>query len=339
MSTMKAMQVPAAGADFEAVEKEIPSPGNDEVLIKVQACGICHSDAFVKEGLMPGIEYPRVPGHEVIGTIEERGDTIDRWEIGQRVGVGWHGGHCYKCESCRNGDFINCENGRVTGIHFDGGYAEYLVAPESALAAIPESLDAAEAAPLLCAGITTFNALRNSRLEPGDTVAVQGIGGLGHLAVQYANKFGCKVVALSRGDGKKELALALGAHQYIDTEANNAAEKLQAMGGAKVILATAPSSEAISSVVDGLGRNGQLMVVAAANDPIEVTPLQLIMGRKSVSGWPSGDARDSEETLHFSALQDITPKIETFPLEQANEAYDRMINNEARFRVVLDMGG
>ncbi|WP_372638724.1 alcohol dehydrogenase [Fodinibius sp.] len=338
MSTMKAMQVPEAGEDFEAVEKEIPSPGDNEVLIKVQACGICHSDAFVKEGLMPGIDYPRVPGHEVIGTIEERGDTIDRWEKGQRVGVGWHGGHCYKCESCRNGDFINCENGQVTGIHFDGGYAEYLVAPESALAAIPESLDAAEAAPLLCAGITTFNALRNSRLEPGDTVAVQGIGGLGHLAVQYANKFGCKVVALSRGGDKKELALELGAHQYIDTEATNAAEELQAMGGAKVILATAPNSEAISSVVDGLGRNGQLLVVAAANDPIEVTPLQLIMGRKSVSGWPSGDARDSEETLNFSALQDVTPKIETFPLEQANEAYERMINNEARFRVVLDMG-
>lgn len=337
MSTMKAMQVPEAGRDFEAVEKEIPSPGRDEVLIKVQACGICHSDAFVKEGLMPGIEYPRIPGHEVIGTIEELGKDVDQWGIGQRVGVGWHGGHCYTCDSCRNGDFINCENGQVTGIHFDGGYAEYMAAPESALASIPESFDASEAAPLLCAGITTFNALRNSSLEPGDLVAVQGIGGLGHLGVQYANKFGCKVVALSRGEAKKELALELGAHQYIDTEAANASEELQKMGGAKVILSTAPSSDAITSVVDGLGRNGQLMIVAAANDPIEVTPLQLIMGRKSVSGWPSGDARDSEETLAFSALKEITPKIETYPLEQANEAYSRMINNEARFRVVLEL--
>lgn len=335
---MKAMHVPAAGSDFEAVEKEIPTPDNDEVLIKVQACGICHSDAFIKEGLMPGIEYPRIPGHEVIGTIEEPGTDVDHWKKGQRVGVGWHGGHCYKCESCRNGDFINCENGQVTGIHFDGGYAEYLVAPESALAAIPESLDAAEAAPLLCAGITTFNALRNSDLEPGDVVAVQGIGGLGHLALQYANKFGCKVVALSRGKDKEELALGLGAHKYIDTTKVNAAEELQKMGGASVILSTAPNSEAISSVIDGLGRNGQLMVVAATNNPIEVTPLQLIMGRKSVSGWPSGDAKDSEETLNFSALKDVTPQIETFPLEQANEAYERMINNEARFRVVLDIG-
>jgi len=264
MSTMKAMQVTAAGEDFEAVEKEIPSPGSDEVLIKVQACGICHSDAFVKDGLMPGIEYPRVPGHEVVGTIEERGNAIDQWEKRQRVGVGWHGGHCYKCEACRKGDFINCENGQVTGIHFDGGYAEYLMAPESALAAIPESLDAAEA--------------------------------------------------------------------------TNAEEELQKLGGADVILATAPNGEAISSVVEGLGRNGQLMVVAATNDSIEVMPLQLIMGRKSIAGWPSGDAKGSEETLSFSAHMDVTPKIETFPLEQANEAYDRMINNEARFRVVLDIG-
>ncbi|SMO65099.1 alcohol dehydrogenase [Fodinibius sediminis] len=338
MSTMKAMQITEAGGDFEAVEKDIPTPGSDEVLIRVQACGICHSDAFVKDGLMPGIEYPRTPGHEVIGIVEERGSDVSQWKEGQRVGVGWHGGHCYTCESCRNGDFINCENAQVTGLHFDGGYAEYMTAPESALAAIPEALNSAEAAPLLCAGITTFNALRNSNLEPGDLVAVQGIGGLGHLGVQYAHKFGCKVAALSRGPAKKELARELGAHTYIDTEATDAAEELQKMGGAKVILATAPNSEAISSVVDGLGRNGQLMVVAATGDPIEVSPLQLIMGRKSVSGWPSGDARDSEDTLNFSALQDITPKVETYPLEQANEAYERMINNEARFRVVLDIG-
>lgn len=337
MAKMKAMQVPEPGADFEKVEKEIPSPSDDEVLIKVQACGICHSDAFVKDGLMPGIEYPRVPGHEVIGTIEEVGSNVSNWNEGQRIGVGWHGGHCHECEACRNGDFINCENAQVTGIHFDGGYAEYMTAPQSALADIPESLDSAEAAPLLCAGITTFNALRNSDLGPGDIVAVQGIGGLGHLAVQYANKFGCKVVALSRGTEKEELAYALGAHEYIDTEASNPAEELQAMGGADIILATAPSSSAITSVIDGLGRNGQLMVVAATDEAIEVSPFQLIMGRKSITGWPSGDAKDSEDTLDFSALTNVTPKIETFSLEDANEAYDRMINNEARFRVVLEM--
>ena len=337
MAQMKAMQVPEPGADFEQVEKEVPSPSDDEVLIKVQACGICHSDAFVKDGLMPGIEYPRVPGHEVIGTIEEVGTNVANWNKGQRVGVGWHGGHCHECEACRNGDFINCENAQVTGIHFDGGYAEYMTAPQSALADIPESLDSAEAAPLLCAGITTFNALRNSDLSPGDIVAIQGIGGLGHLGVQYAHKFGCKVVALSRGTEKEELAYALGAHEYIDTEANNPAEELQAMGGADVILATAPSSDAITSVIDGLGRNGKLMVVAATNDAIEVSPFQLIMGRKSITGWPSGDAKDSEDTLDFSALTNVTPKIETFSLEEANKAYDRMINNEARFRVVLEM--
>lgn len=336
MSTMKAMQVPEPESDFELVEKDIPAPADDQVLIKVQACGICHSDAFVKDGLMPGIEYPRVPGHEVIGTIQQTGDDVTHWEEGQRVGVGWHGGHCHKCEACRNGDFINCENGLVTGISYDGGYAEYMVAPETALASIPESLESAEAAPLLCAGITTFNALRNSDLEPGDVVAVQGIGGLGHLAVQYANKFGCKVVALSRGTDKKQLALGLGAHTFIDTEAEDAAEKLQEMGGADVILSTAPNSDAITSVVDGLGRNGQLMVVAATTNPIEVSPMQLIMGRKSVSGWPSGDAKDSEDTLDFSAMENITPEVEVFPLEEANKAYDRMINNEARFRVVLE---
>lgn len=337
MSSMKAMQVPEAGKDFELVEKQIPTPSDNEVLIDVQACGICHSDAFVKDGLMPGIEYPRVPGHEVIGIINETGANVSQWEKGQRVGVGWHGGHCHECEACRNGDFINCENGKVTGIHFDGGYAEYMAAPQSALAAIPESLDSAEAAPLLCAGITTFNALRNSDLEPGDIVAIQGIGGLGHLGLQYANKFGCKAVALSRGTDKEELAYGLGAHEYIDTTSVDPAEELQALGGADVILATAPNSDTISSVINGLGRNGTLMVVAATDNPIEVSPFQLIMGRKSIAGWPSGDAKDSEDTLDFSALTDITPKIETFPLEEANEAYNHMINNKARFRVVLDI--
>jgi alcohol dehydrogenase/propanol-preferring alcohol dehydrogenase len=286
---------------------------------------------------MPGIEYPRVPGHEVIGIIESVGDDVSKWQKGQRVGVGWHGGHCNQCEPCRKGDFINCQNGKVTGISFDGGYAEYMAAPETAVAGVPESLSSAEAAPLLCAGITTFNALRNSNLQPGDLVAVQGIGGLGHLGVQYAHKFGCEVVALSRGSDKKELAEELGADHYIDTEATDAAEELQKLGGAKVILATAPNSKAISSVVDGLAIDGTLMVVGAVAEPMEISPFQLIMGRKSVKGWPSGTAKDSEDTLDFSALTDITPKIETYPLAEANEAYARMINNEARFRVVLEM--
>lgn len=336
MNTMRAMQVSEPNSDFKLVEKDIPSPAGNEVLIKIQACGICHSDAFVKDGLMPGIEYPRVPGHEVIGTIEKLGSDVSEWQEKQRVGVGWHGGHCYRCEACRNGDFINCENAKVTGIHFDGGYAEYMTAPESALADIPESLKSTEAAPLLCAGITTFNALRNSNLEPGDIVAVQGIGGLGHLGLQYAKKFGCKVVALSRSNDKEKLAYDLGAHEFINTETTDAAMELQGMGGADIILATAPSSDAMSSVVNGLGHNGKLIIVAATNDPVKVTPFQLISGRKSISGWPSGDAKDSEDTLKFSALTDITPTIETFPLEKANEAYSRMINNEARFRVVLD---
>ncbi|MBN2732052.1 MAG: alcohol dehydrogenase catalytic domain-containing protein [Balneolaceae bacterium] len=334
---MRAMQVSEPGSDFELVEKAIPTPGPNQALIKVQACGICHSDQFTKEGAMPGIEYPRVPGHEVIGTVEELGDDVSLWKKGQRVGVGWHGGHCFECEPCRRGDFINCDNGQVTGIHFDGGYAEYLLAPSEAIAGVPDDLSSEEAAPLLCAGITTFNALRNSNLRPGDMVAVQGIGGLGHLALQYANKFGCEVVAISRGTDKKELAKELGAHHFIDAKAQDTVEELQKLGGAKVILCTAPNSDAMSSVVDGLGRDGKMMVVGASMDPIEVSPMQLIMGRKSVEGWPSGDATGSEDTLNFSALQDITPKIETYPLEKANEAYDRMINNEARFRVVLTM--
>lgn len=337
MQTMKAMQIPEAGSDFKAVELEVPTPSNNEVLVKVEACGICHSDAFVKDGTMPGIEYPRVPGHEVIGTIEEVGEEVKSWSEGQRVGIGWHGGHCFECEPCKRGDFINCKNAKITGISFDGGYAEYMTAPESALAAVPESLSSAEAAPLLCAGITTFNALRNSNLEPGDLVAVQGIGGLGHLGVQYAHNFGCEVVALSRGTDKKDLALSLGADHYIDTETTDASEAMQKMGGAKVILATAPNSKAISSVVNGLGTDGTLLVVGAVAEPMEISPFQLIMGRKSVKGWPSGTAKDSEDTLDFSALTDITPSIETYPLEQANEAYARMINNEARFRVVLEV--
>jgi len=335
---MQAARVPSAGADFELVDLPIPEPGPNEVRVNVEACGICHSDAFVKEATFPGLELPRVPGHEVAGVVDEVGTDVTAWTEGQRVGVGWHGGHCFTCDACRAGDFINCGNAKVTGISFDGGYAEYMCAPQEAVAALPDDLDFADAAPLLCAGITTYNALRNAGAAPGDLVAVQGIGGLGHLGVQYAVTFGFEVAALSRGTDKHELANDLGADHYIDTTADDPAEALHALGGAKVILATAPNSKAISQLTGGLGRDGTLLVVAATGEPIEVSPMNLIMGRRSVKGWPSGTADDSEDTLDFSALTGITPMIETFPLSEANAAYDRMINNEARFRVVLKPG-
>ena len=335
MATMQAVQVSEAGGPFEHVDRPIPDPGPGEVRVKVEACGICHSDAFVKEGAFPGLEFPQIPGHEVTGIVDAVGDEVTAWSTGQRVGVGWHGGHCFTCEACREGDFINCANAQVTGISFDGGYAEYLCAPQEAVAALPDDLDFAEAAPLLCAGITTYNALRNAGAQPGDLVAVQGIGGLGHLAVQYAKKFGCEVAALSRSSDKAELAADLGADHFIDVNEHDPAEALQALGGAKVILATAPSSAAISSVTGGLGRDGTLMIVAATGEPVEVSPMELIMGRRSLQGWPSGTADDSEDTLDFSALTGVAPMIETYPLSKAGEAYDRMINNEARFRVVL----
>jgi len=332
---MKAMIIKEAGSSFESIERDIPKPKENEVLIKVQACGICHSDMFVKEGAFPGIEYPRIPGHEVIGTIEEIGGNVSPWEKGQRVGVGWHGGHCFTCDPCRKGDFINCQNAQIAGISYDGGYATHMIAPQEALARIPDSLSSEEAAPILCAGITVFNAMRNADIFAGDLVAVQGLGGLGHLAIQYAAKMGMHTVAISSSDDKKELAHQLGAHEFINGKAENAAEALQKMGGAKLILATAPNSKLISSVVDGLGPNGQLLIVGADTDPMQISPLQLITGKKTVSGWSSGTAKDSEETLKFSALTKSTPMIEKYPLEKAAEAYERMINNEARFRVVL----
>lgn len=334
---MKAVQIKEAGGDFEVVELDIPSPGNKEVLIKVEACGICHSDMFVKEGAFPGIEYPRVPGHEVIGKIEKLGEGVSNFKQGQRVGVGWHGGHCFECEPCRRGDFISCENAKIAGISYDGGYAEYMVAPIEALAAVPDELKSEEAAPLLCAGITTFNALRNSPARGGDLVAVQGVGGLGHLAIQYAKKMGFEVAAISGTNSKKDLAMKLGADHFIAASDDDPAKALQKLGGAKVILATAPSGEAISSVVGGLGIDGQLLVVAAPGESMEVAPFALIGGRKSVAGWPSGTAIDSEDTLNFSKLADVKPMIETFPLEKANEAYDKMMANDARFRIVLTM--
>jgi len=337
VAPMKAAQISKAGADFEIVEREIPKPGVGHVLIKVQACGVCHSDVFTKEGYWPGIQYPRVPGHEVAGIIDELGAGVSEWKKGQRVGVGWHGGHDGTCLACRRGDFGNCQNLKIAGISYDGGYQQYMVAPVEALTTMPESLSDAEAAPLLCAGITTFNALRHSGARPGDLVAVLGIGGLGHLGIQFANKFGYKVAAIGRGSENAALAKKLGANLYIDNNVTNAAEALQKLGGAQVILATAPSSKAMSEVINGLGPNGKLMVVGAAFDPIEVTPVQLISGSKSIQGWASGTAADAEDTLRFAELSGVRPMIETYPLEKAAEAYARMMSGNAQFRVVLTM--
>jgi D-arabinose 1-dehydrogenase-like Zn-dependent alcohol dehydrogenase len=334
---MKVAQISKAGADFEIVEREIPKPGVGHVLIKVQACGVCHSDVFTKEGYWPGIQYPRVPGHEVAGTIDELGAGVSEWKKGQRVGVGWHGGHDGTCLACRRGDFGNCQNLKIAGINYDGGYQQYMVAPVEALTTMPESLSDAEAAPLLCAGITTFNALRHSGAMPGDLVAVLGIGGLGHLGIQFANKFGYKVAAIGRGSENAALAKKLGASVYIDNKVTNAAEALQKLGGAQVILATAPSSKAMSEVTNGLGPNGKLVVVGAAFDPIEVTPVQLISGSKSIQGWASGTPADAEDTLRFAELSGVRPMIETYPLEKAAEAYARMMSGNAQFRVVLTM--
>ena len=337
IAPMKAAQISKPGGDFEIVEREIPNPAAGEVRIKVQACGICHSDALTKEGVWPGIQYPRVPGHEVAGVIDEVGAGVSSWKKGQRVGVGWHGGQDNTCLSCRRGDFRNCKNLKISGISYDGGYQQYMVAPVEALAAIPESLGDVDAAPLLCAGITTFNALRHSGAMPGDLVAVQGIGGLGHLGVQFAAKFGYKVAAIGRGPENAALAKKLGANLYIDSKAVNAAAELQKLGGAQVILATAPSSKAMSELIDGLGPNGKLMVVGAASEPIEVTPIQLIMGVRSIQGWASGTPVDSEDTLKFAEQTGVRAMIETYPLVKAAEAYARMMSGHAQFRVVLTM--
>jgi D-arabinose 1-dehydrogenase-like Zn-dependent alcohol dehydrogenase len=337
IAPMKAAQISKAGGEFEIVEREIPKPGAEQVLIKVQACGVCHSDVLTKEGGFPGLQYPRVPGHEVAGVIEELGAGVNTWKKGQRVGVGWHGGHDGTCLQCRRGDFINCVNQKFPGISYDGGYQQYMVAPVEAVAAMPEGLSDVEAAPLLCAGITTFNALRHSGALPDDLVAVQGIGGLGHLGIQFANKFGYKVAAIGRGSENASLAKKLGASVYIDSKATNAAEELQKLGGAKVILATAPNSKAMSELINGLGPNGKLVVVGATYDPIEVTPVQLIFGNKSIQGWASGTPTDSEDTMKFAELTGVRPMIETYPLEKAGEAYARMMSGKAQFRVVLTM--
>jgi D-arabinose 1-dehydrogenase-like Zn-dependent alcohol dehydrogenase len=337
VGTMKVAQISKPGAGFQVIERDIPSPGAGHVRIKVQACGVCHSDVLTVEGAWPGIQYPRVPGHEVAGIVDEVGAGVSEWKKGQRVGVGWHGGQDNTCPECRRGDFRNCRNLKIAGISYDGGYQQYMVAPVEALVSIPDSLNDTEAAPLLCAGITTYNALRNSGAFPGDLVAVQGIGGLGHLGVQFANKFGYKVAAIGRGSENAALAKKLGASVYIDSKATNAAEALQKLGGAKVILATAPNSKAMSELIDGLGPNGKLIVVGATFDPIEVTPIQLIGGSKSIQGWAAGTPADSEDTLRFAELTGVRPMIETYPLEKAAEAYARMLSGKAEFRVVLTM--
>ena len=334
---MKAVQISRPGGDFEIVEREIPNPGPGEVRIKVHACGVCHSDVLTKEGAWPGIQYPRVPGHEVAGVIDELGGGVTTWKKGQRVGVGWHGGYDGTCQACRRGDFTNCANIKISGISYDGGYQQYMIAPQEALAAIPDGLSDVEAAPLLCAGITTYNALRHSGAMPGDLVAVLGVGGLGHLGIQFAHKFGYKVAAVGRGTESEALAKKLGANVYIDNKATNAAQELQKLGGAKVILATAPSTKSMTELFDGLGPHGKLLVVGADMEPLEVTPLQLIVGSKSIQGWYSGTATDSEDTLNFSKLAGVRPMIETYPLEKAGEAYARMMSGKAEFRVVLTM--
>jgi D-arabinose 1-dehydrogenase-like Zn-dependent alcohol dehydrogenase len=337
MKKMMAAQVSKPGSPFDLVEREVPQPGRGQVRVRVLACGICHSDQLTRENQWSGIQYPRVPGHEVAGIIDEIGPEVIDWQPGQRIGIGWHGGQCGRCLPCRRGDFTNCVRLKITGISYDGGYQEYMLAPVEALARMPDDLSPEDAAPLLCAGITTFNALRHSGALPGDLVAVHGVGGLGHLGIQFANKFGFHVVAIGRGAENAGLAAKLGAHRYLDSNAVNAAEELSKMGGARVILTTAPNAKAMSALIDGLGTNGTMVVVGASLEAIEVSPIQLIVGRRSVQGWASGTPTDSEDTLRFAELSGVRPMIEKYPLSRVNEAYDRMISGKAQFRVVLTM--
>jgi D-arabinose 1-dehydrogenase-like Zn-dependent alcohol dehydrogenase len=332
---MKIVRVNHAGGSFELVEERMREPARGSVRIKVQACGVCHSDVLTKESGIPGIVYPRAPGHEIAGVIDAIGEGADPWKIGDRVGVGWHGGHCGKCESCRRGDFITCVKLQIPGISYDGGYAEFVLAPVESLAHIPDELTPEEAAPLMCAGVTTFNALRNSGARPGDLVAVQGIGGLGHLGVQFASKFGFETVAIGRAADKKPLALKLGARTYIDSAAQDITKELLGLGGARVILATAPDGKAMGSLIDGLGAGGKLVIVGASPDPFAVSSMQLILAHRSIVGWPSGTSIDSEDTLRFAAASGVRPMIETFPLERAADGYDRMMSGKVRFRSVL----
>jgi D-arabinose 1-dehydrogenase-like Zn-dependent alcohol dehydrogenase len=335
MAKMKVVQVSRKGGPFEVAERDIPEPGPGQVRVHVRACGVCHSDLYVKEGLWPGLQYPRCPGHEIAGVVDATGPGAGKWTKGARVGVGWAGGHCGECEPCRRGKFVHCRNGLVTGLGVDGGYAEYALVRKEALAALPDELTFEEAAPLLCAGVTTYNALRHAGARPGDLVAVQGIGGLGHLGIQFAAKMGFAVAAISKGADKEALSRKLGARHYIDHGAQNPAEELQKLGGARAILATAPDSKSISALIDGLGVEGELMVVGASPEPLAISPLQLIPGSRSVRGWASGSSIDSEDTLRFAALAGVRPMIEVFPFERAAEAYEKMLSNKVRFRSVL----
>jgi D-arabinose 1-dehydrogenase-like Zn-dependent alcohol dehydrogenase len=336
---MQAAQISKPRGDWELVERVMPEPRAGQVRVKVDACGICHSDVFVKEGLWPGLEYPRVPGHEIAGHIDAVGDNVRAWRPGQRVGVGWHGGHCFACAPCRRGDFAMCVHRQVTGFDFDGGYAEYMIARAETLAVIPEALPAEEAGPFMCAGVTVYNALRHAGARAGEVVAVHGIGGLGHLGVQYARQMGFETVAINRGNDKELLARKLGAHHYIDSIAQDAVTELQKLGGARVILATAPNAPAISALIDGLSPSGTLLVPAAPAEPLTISVLSLISGRRSVAGWYSGTARDSQETLEFSVLSAVHPMIETYPLGRVAEAYEQMHSGRVRFRVVLTVDG
>ncbi len=335
---MRAVQVSRPKGPFEFVDRPIPQPGPGWVRIKVQACGVCHSDSMVKEGLFPGIAYPRVPGHEVAGVVDAVGPGVPRWTPGQHVGVGWNGGYCGYCDPCRHGDFFACEHSQITGISFDGGYAEYMLAPSSAVALLPDNLSPVDAAPLLCAGVTTFNALRNSGARPGDRVAILGLGGLGHLGVQYATKMGFHTVAIARGQDKEPLAKKLGASIYIDSQAQDAATELTKLGGAKVILATVTNGPAMSAVQPGLAAKGTLIVIGAA-DAMQVSPILLLSANRSIKGWYSGTSIDSQETAAFSARTGVRSMNEPFPLDRVNEAYERMMSGKARFRAVLTMGG
>jgi D-arabinose 1-dehydrogenase-like Zn-dependent alcohol dehydrogenase len=333
------MQVPAAGGAFQLVQKQFPDPGPGQVRIRVQACGVCHSDSLTKLGLWPGLQFPRTPGHEVAGVLDAVGPDVPVFKVGQRVGLGWHGGHCNYCNPCRRGEFMLCESAKVSGIDFDGGYADYVIAPANAIALMPDDLADVEAAPLLCAGITTYNALRNSGARTGDTVAIVGIGGLGHLALQYAAKSGYRTVAVARGQDKAALAKQLGAHDYVDTNSQDPAKELQKLGGATVILSTITSAKALEWAIDGLAPGGKLLVVGAPEDgPFVIKPFPLLLGRRTVAGWPSGTGMDCEDTLNFSALSGVKALIERYPLEKAEDAYNRMMSGAARFRVVLTIG-
>jgi propanol-preferring alcohol dehydrogenase len=334
---MKKMQVNSAGGAFNLIEERLREPAAGYVRVKVQACGVCHSDSLTKEGLWPGLVYPRSPGHEIMGVIDAVDEGTEPWKAGDRVGIGWHGGHCGRCESCRRGDFVTCVRLQVPGISYDGGYSEFVYAPFEALARVPSELAPEEAAPLMCAGVTTFNALRHSGAQPGDLVAIQGIGGLGHLGVQFANKFGFETVAIGRGEDKKSLALKLGARTYIDSKSQDVARELLGLGGARVILATASDGKSMGGLIDGLKIGGTLVIVGASPDPFPVSTPQLILVRKSIMGWPSGTSIDSEDALKFAAANGVRPMIEVFPLERAADAYDRMISGKVRFRSVLKM--